>query len=357
MVKLKSKILVIDDLPSNIEVLAELLKTDYEIIFATSGKKGIELATKEFPDLIILDVMMPEMDGFETCSQLKKSEITKSIPVMFVTALGEEVSESHGLEIGAIDYISKPINPEIVKTRVKNQIELQKTSKELELKNRELESFCFAVSHDLRAPLRRIQSFSQILAEDFSEKLDDSGRNVIEKICSGCAQMEDLISSLLRFSFISATEMKQNKFDLSKMAEEICNTLNEMEKNKNSEVSITPEMEITADSELIRVVMTNLLNNAWKFTGKKDKRIIQIGLTTKKGLNTYFVKDNGAGFDMKYAHKMFGVFQRLHAKTEFDGNGLGLFITQRIIEKHGGKIWAEGELNKGATFYFVLPTE
>ncbi|MBF0547277.1 MAG: response regulator [Candidatus Riflebacteria bacterium] len=355
MSNLKSKILIIDDLPANIQVLAKLLGEDYEINFATSGTEGIEIASRELPDLILLDVMMPGMDGFETCTKIKKNPLLKGIPIIFVTALGEEINETHGLEAGAIDYIVKPINPVIVKAKIKNHLELEMIRLELKEKNRELESFCAAVAHDLRAPLRSVAGIAKIVAEDCSEKLDKTNHEFLEKICLRCNRMEDLVSNLLRFSFISASELKRTKFNLSTMAEEICSNLKETSHQIPSEISILPEMEAVGDSELIRVVMTNLLNNAWKFTAKREKRVIHVSHTQKTGRKTFFVKDNGAGFEMKYAKNMFGVFQRLHSQQEFEGNGLGLFISHRIIQKHDGKIWAESEQNKGATFYFELP--
>ncbi|MBF0410385.1 MAG: response regulator [Candidatus Riflebacteria bacterium] len=355
MIKLKSRILIIDDSPSNIQIMAELLKNDYEIVFATNGQKGIDIAVQDHPDLIILDVVMPGMNGFEVCTILKQNKVTKSIPVIFVTALDEAINETRGLETGAIDYINKPINADILKMRVKNHIELQMTRRELEAKNKELEWFCFAVSHDLRAPLRRIKTFSQMVVEDCKEKLDETEKSNLLKVSSGCTHMENLIGNLLRFSFISSSELNRSVFSLSKMAEEICNVLKENTENGRFEIDIFPEMNVNGDSELLKVLMTNLLSNAWKFTAKKEKRIIQVGFKEDNNGKVYFVKDNGAGFDMNFYDKMFSVFQRLHAATDFDGNGLGLFISRRIIQKHGGKIWAEGTINAGATFFFCLP--
>ncbi|MBF0544242.1 MAG: response regulator [Candidatus Riflebacteria bacterium] len=359
---MKAKILIVDDLPSNIEILADLLEEEYEVFFATSGKEAIDLACKNIPALILMDGMMPGMDGFETCSLLKKIEATKSIPVIFITALDEDANETRGLEAGAIDYITKPIKPIIVKARVKNQIDLQTLRSELEArnleleaKNKELESFSHSVSHDLRAPLRRIQSFSQILLEDYGEKVDEQGKSFLSKISNCCVQMEGLVTNLLRFSFVSASEIRQEKVDLTKMSEEICTSLKEVSPQPVSEIVIHPQMQLVADSELIKVVMNNLINNAWKFTSKKEKRIIQIGSEKKQNSTTFFVRDNGAGFEMKYSKNLFGALQRLHSKKDFDGHGLGLFTVKRIIQKHGGTIWAEGEENKGATFYFEIP--
>ncbi|MBF0409039.1 MAG: response regulator [Candidatus Riflebacteria bacterium] len=357
MSKVTEQILIIDDMVENIQILARLLEDDYEIRFATSGKRGIELALKTNPDLILLDVMMPEMDGFETCSRLKEDEKLKDVPVIFVTALTEKYSETRALEIGAVDYITKPICPETVRGRVKNHIALRIAHKELQAKNRELESFCLAISHDVRAPLRIIKGVSQILLEDCAEKIDETDRKNIEKINSSCTNLENLVSNLLRFSFISSSELKISKFDLSKMAEEVCTSLSESLPLVPAEIKVAPGMEITADQELIRVVVTNLINNAWKYSSKKDKIIIEVGVIKNKKEYAYFVKDSGAGFDMKYENKLFGAFQRLHSAKDFEGTGLGMFISQRIIQKHGGKIWAKGEENVGATFYFTIPSE
>ncbi|MBF0543596.1 MAG: response regulator [Candidatus Riflebacteria bacterium] len=355
MSKSREHILIIDDLLENIQVLATLLENDYEITFATSGQQGIDLASQENPDLILLDVMMPKMDGFETCERFKKDERLKNIPIIFVTALSEEVDETRGLEIGAVDYISKPISPAIVKTRVKNHLAFQTAHKELQEKNRNLESFCLAVSHDLRAPLRTVSGVSKILIEDISDLIPIEARDNLDKIINGCNRMEELVSTLLRFAFISNSGLKKTSFNLSLMIEEICTNLKEADPSRSMEMKIASDMEIFADLELMKVVMTNLISNAWKYSSKKEKSLIEVGSADMKEGKIFFVKDNGAGFDLKFGDKLFGAFQRLHSRLDFDGIGLGLFISQKIIQKHCGKIWALGEENVGATFFFSVP--
>ncbi|MBF0406414.1 MAG: response regulator [Candidatus Riflebacteria bacterium] len=354
MSKPREQILIIDDLLENIQVLATLLENDYEILFASSGKQGLELASREIPDLILLDVMMPEMDGFETCQRFKKDERLKNIPIIFVTALADEIDENHGLELGAVDYIPKPISPAVVKTRVKNILAFQKAQNELQKKNEELETFCLAVSHDLRAPLRTVKIVSQILSEEISAKINAEDLKNLERIIAGCNRMEELVSTLLRFSIISNRGLKKSSFNVGTIVEEIFKSLKDAEPLRSVDMKLVSDLEIDADIELMKVVMTNLISNAWKYSSKREQTIIEIGSVGLKEGKAYYVRDNGAGFDSKFGDKLFGAFERLHSRADFDGIGLGLFICKKIILKHGGIIWAEGHENAGATFFFTV---
>ena len=232
--------------------------------------------------------------------------------------------------------------------------ELKGKTAELEASNKELEAFSYSVSHDLRAPLRTIDGFSHALLEDYEGKLDEQGKDYLKRVRAATQHMAQLIDDMLKLSRITRTEMNLEKVNLTQIALSIMDELRKSEPNRTVEVRIADGLEDTADPRLMQVVLDNLLNNAWKFTGKQTEAVIEFGSTKEGDRRVYFVRDNGAGFDMAYADKLFSPFQRLHSAEEFSGTGIGLATVQRIIHRHGGKVWAEGQVGKGATFYFSL---
>jgi PAS domain S-box-containing protein len=225
----------------------------------------------------------------------------------------------------------------------------------LEAANKELEAFSYSVSHDLRAPLRSVHGFTKILLEDYEASLDEEGKRICGIISSSATQMGALIDDLLSFSRIGRSRLNPSEIDMKKMAKLIFEGMTSPTERKRIKMNIGRLPKAFGDVTLFGQVWTNLISNAIKYTSKNDLSEINIGSKTEGNLITYFIKDNGVGFDMQYAHKLFGVFQRLHSEAEFEGNGVGLAIIQRIILKHGGKVWAEGKVGKGATFYFSLP--
>jgi PAS domain S-box-containing protein len=225
----------------------------------------------------------------------------------------------------------------------------------LEAANRELETFSYSVSHDLRAPLRSIDGFSQALLEDCSDRLDAQGQDFLQRIRAAAQRMSRLIDALLGLSRVTRAEMQREPINLSTMAEAVMTELQRQEPERLVEVVIAPALSVSGDARLVRVVLENVLGNAWKFSAGKPQARIELGMQTEvDGTPVFFVHDNGAGFDMTYAHKLFGAFQRLHRISEFPGTGIGLATVQRIIHRHGGRVWAEGEVGRGATFYFTL---
>ena len=226
---------------------------------------------------------------------------------------------------------------------------------ELEAANKELESFSYSVSHDLRAPLRGINGFGEILMRDFSEQIDPMGRSFLEKIVASAHEMSELVDSLLEFSRLGRNKLRSAPVDLSAIATSVFEQFQKSEPTREVRWQVAPDMRAFADETLIRNVLENLLGNSWKYTSKTSDPQILFGAQPTDGPTIYFVQDNGAGFDMQYAGKLFGTFQRLHRADEFPGHGIGLANVQRIIHRHGGKVWAYGEPNKGATFYFTLP--
>lgn len=224
----------------------------------------------------------------------------------------------------------------------------------LESVNHELEAFSYSVSHDLRAPLRAIDGFSRILLDDYADRLDETGQDRLKRIRAAAQRMATLIDDILKLSRITRAELKREDIDLSAIAAEVVDELHRQEPERNVQCTIQQGLEVWGDARLLRIVLDNLLGNAWKFTGKRDQARIEFGKAMHDDEPVYFVRDNGAGFDMAYAEKLFGAFQRLHETSEFPGTGIGLATAQRIIHKHGGRIWAESQVDQGAAFYFTL---
>ncbi|UBF25802.1 GAF domain-containing protein [Kovacikia minuta CCNUW1] len=232
---------------------------------------------------------------------------------------------------------------------------LHQRNAELEVVNQELEAFAYSVSHDLRAPLRSIDGFSQAILEDYTACLDETGQDYLRRIRSATQRMGQLIDDLLTLSRVTRSELRQETVNLSALAQAIATDLHQSDPSRAVEFAIQENLIDTGDPRLLRVVLINLLDNAWKFTSKKATARIEFNVTIQEdGKKIYFAKDDGSGFDMAYADKLFGPFQRLHSMSEFPGNGIGLATIQRIIHRHGGRVWAEGILGQGATFYFTL---
>jgi light-regulated signal transduction histidine kinase (bacteriophytochrome) len=229
------------------------------------------------------------------------------------------------------------------------------TERALHDANRELESFSYSVSHDLRAPLRSIDGFSQALVEDVGEALPPEARNHLDRIRHATRRMGRLIDDLMALSKVGRAEMTRERVDLSDVAEQVVAELRRQQPARQIAVTIAPGLQATADPPLVRLALQNLIENAWKFTSRRDGSAIEVGQTRDaRGAPAFYVRDNGAGFDPEYSHKLFGPFQRLHALSEFPGTGIGLATVQRIVHRHGGQVWAEGQTNAGACFYFTL---
>jgi signal transduction histidine kinase len=225
---------------------------------------------------------------------------------------------------------------------------------QLQTANNELEAFCYSVSHDLRTPLRSLDGFSQALLEDYADKLDDQGQNYLGRIRAGSQRMGHLIDDLLSLSRVSRSEMSRETVDVSKMAREVVEELRNTAPLREAEFVIASGLIAETDPRLLRIVLSNLFGNAWKFTAKQAHARIEFGCSGENGVNEYFTRDNGAGFDEAYADKLFGVFQRLHSASDFPGTGIGLATVQRIIHRQGGRVWADGKVERGATFHFTL---
>ena len=377
-------ILLVDDQPANLMALEAMLQSlGQNLIKAESGREALKwLLTHEFA-VILLDVKMPEMDGFETAALIRQRDKSRHTPILFLTAADSSQTQAvRGYAVGAVDYLVKPVVPEFVRSKVAVFVELAKKTellrrqakllaeseqaarelaearaelvRDLEHKNRELESFSYAVSHDLRAPLRRIDSFSRAVLESQGERLDESGRRFLTRVRDASQHMSQLIDDVLYLSRVTRAELRDQQVDLSNIVSLIVSRLQEAEPQRNVEVKVRPGVVVHGDGQLLRITLENLLENSWKFTSKQPEAKIEFGMTQVAGEPICFVRDNGAGFDMTYADRLFGPFQRLHSQREFPGSGIGLATVQRIIHRHGGRTWAEGLVGQGATFYFTL---
>ncbi len=264
--------------------------------------------------------------------------------------LGSRIEISRNDEIGVL---GRSFND--MAEKLSGEIAEHKQSKDkLAASNKELEAFCYSVSHDLRAPLRSIEGFSKALEEDYAENLDSQGKDYFQRIQRSSRHMSQLIDDLLNLSRITRSDMNYEMVDMSAMANEITTVLRSKQPERQVELVISKKIKAKGDERLLCVALENLLDNAWKFTGKHPRSRIEFGVTHNNGKEVYFVRDDGAGFDMAYVDKLFTSFQRLHDIKEFEGTGVGLATVQRIIHRHGGRIWAEGEVERGATFYFTL---
>ncbi len=368
--KSKPKILIVDDKPENLIALEVVLKDlDVELVKALSGNEALKAILRHEFALALLDIQMPEMDGYELAGIIREENKTAELPFIFISAVyTDNLNVFKGYEKGAFSFITKPFQPEILINKVQFFIDkhlqdaalhelnenLRQKNLELEYSNKELDAFTYSVSHDLKAPLRAIRGYTKILKEDYEEKLDEEGKRVLGLIIDNSLKMSNLIDSLLLLSKLGKKDMKKKPIDMDQLVNTILQEFQEDLKNGKPSLEIKKLPSIMGDAELLKQVLINLISNAIKYSSKKESPKIEIGSSASEKEITYYVKDNGAGFNMQYVNKLFGVFQRLHENSEFEGIGIGLAIVQRIVLRHGGRVWAEGELNRGATFFFLF---
>jgi len=525
------KILIAEDCENSRLLLVDQLQIHgYEVESAVNGVDALEKARQSPPDLIVSDILMPEMDGFELCRQVKRDATLRNLPFIFYTATYTGAKDEHfALSLGASRFVIKPEDPsrflmiieEVLSDHAKGKLtvldkpiasdealehmhaealtkkldkklhEIEKQKEHLQLitdampvlmsdigkdcryryvnktyedwynisrveiigkhvrdiigedafkliephidralmgesvkfetrlpthddseryilaryiphdddansaagffelvsditerklaeqelklhrehleelvsdrtaqlnaSNKELETFCYSVSHDLRSPLRSISGFCQMLKEDYAESLDSTALDYLVRMRKSVHRMDRLIDDLLTLSRVSRCELKQEKVSLSAIALEVAELMKNNYPGRTVDYNIEDKLSVTGDSGLLRVVLENLLDNAWKFTAHTPTPKVEFGSLKEDGKVGFYIRDNGAGFSMNYVNKLFGAFQRLHEANEFPGTGIGLASVQRIIQRHGGEVWAEGEVNKGATFYFTIP--
>ncbi len=323
---------------------ADLVGTDFSDYF-TDPEKARAGYKEVFSSGYVLD--------YELEVRHKEGHVT---PVLYnASVYRDETGNVKGVFAAARDITEKKKAEKAI-MRMNDELEQRVVERTVQLTaaNKELEAFCYSVSHDLRSPLRSIDGFSQAVLEDYEEKLDDRGRDCLHRVRAASQRMGQLIDDLLKLSRVTRGEMQNNVVDLSSIVRHVAEGLRESEPGRQVELIVHEGLAAEGDPQLLRVVLENLLGNAWKFTSKHQTAKIEFGMETMDGTQAYFVRDDGSGFDMAYSEKLFGPFQRLHAVTDFPGTGIGLATVQRIITRHGGKVWAEGGVEKGATFYFTV---
>jgi two-component system NtrC family sensor kinase len=386
------KILAVDDSLTYLHSIADTLRGEgYDVVLANSGEEALSLLSVEPVDCVLLDLMMPGIGGEETCRRIKAAPIIRDTPLIMLTALEDREAMIRGLGAGADDFIAKSSDLAVLKARVLAQLRRKQFEDEnrrireqllqtvheasearaaralaemrarlledLEHKNRELEAFSYSVSHDLRAPLRAIDGFSQVLLDESGGRLDEGGREHLRRIRAAAQRMGHLIDAMLDLAQVTRASFRREKVDLSLLATSVAGQLRASQPDRNVEFIIPRALEATGDPHLLRALLENLFGNAWKFTSRRAAAVIELGVIDSASPRVYSVRDNGAGFDMAYAGKLFGPFQRLHSSSAFTGTGIGLATVKRIVDRHGGRVWAEGRVDHGATVHFTLPEE
>lgn len=369
-------VLVVEDNAEMNRFISESLAGECRVHSAFDGREGLSRAMELRPDLILTDVMMPELSGDVLVRTLRQQRDLDNTPIMLLTAKADDELRVNLLRNGAQDYLTKPFSVEELRARVGNLIaarqadernrqlnqqllegneQLQRLASELTAMNQELEAFSYSVSHDLRAPLRHMSGFLAMFREENEAALTESGRRCLDVISDAAKQMGRLIDDLLSFSRMARVELCRTPVNVDALVKEVLRGLEPDTRGRDIAWDIAPLPQVMADHSLLRQVWANLLSNAVKYTRQRPRAEIRVGCLDKTGEWEFFVRDNGAGFDMRFAQKLFGVFQRLHHADEFEGTGIGLANVRRIIARHGGRTWAEGKVGAGAAFYFTLP--
>lgn len=351
----KAKILVVEDeYITTVVIKNSLITLGYEVTgVADTGAAAIRMAGELKPDLILMDITLKgKMTGIEAAEQIHDRY---QIPVVYLTAHSDDATVDKALLTEPFGYLIKPFDDRTLKSTIQMALYKHTIDKELILKNEELESFSSAVSHDLASPLIIVQEYlKMVLAED-SAVIHDISRENLAKSVSSIDRMLDLIQDLLSFSHLTTATLDKTEIDLSELSVNILNSYAKRDPSRDVRWSVHPEMVVFADQRLIRNVMDNLLANAWKFSMKTEKPVIEVSSETRDDIITVMVRDNGAGFDMAGSKRLFIPFGRLHDKNEYPGTGIGLSIVHRIITRHGGSVFAEGRIGEGSIFSFSLP--
>lgn len=408
-------VLLIEDNPGDARLIEHMLADtkvlEFELSWVKDLNSGITQLGVHTPDIVLLDLGLPDSSGLETLHTLL-SHAPKVPTLVVMSGLTDEEVAVKAVHAGAQDYLVKgQVDGSLLVRSIRYAIQrseadeaLRQARDELELRveertaelahaieslqaevgerrraereirrlnteleervarrtaelsasNRELEAFSYSLSHDLRGPLRTIDGFSRILADCYSEVLDATGQEYLRRILAGSHRMQLLIEGMLHLFRMTRREVRRSKVNLSDMARQILKDLGRSQPNHHVSVSVAPDLEVNADPNLIRIGMENLLSNAWKFTLHTPHPSIQVGSMQVNGEITYFVRDNGAGFDMAHSNKLFQPFQRLHSDSQFEGTGLGLAIVHRVMSRHGGCVWIDSQVRQGTTVYFKL---
>ena len=367
-------VMVVDDEPINRRVVqSQLAKQGYTVVPCVDGVQALELIERgEVPDVVLLDVMMPRLSGYDVCRRLRERYDATVLPVLMLTAKSEPADVVEGLSAGANDYVSKPFDRQELSARLGTLLKLkamhdevreltatlerrvQERTRELEDVNRDLESFAYSVSHDLRAPLRAIDGFAGRLEKEYGPQLDTVATRYVKLVRESAARMEQLIEDLLAFSRSTSRALDTKTVGMVLLVRQALQEVRRDYPGRNVEVTIGQLPDVNADPDLLRQVWVNLLSNAFKYTRDRDPGHVVVSCTHGDEGPVFSVADNGVGFDPALSHRLFGVFQRLHSASEFEGTGVGLAIVARVVKRHGGRVWATSVPGEGATFSFTL---
>lgn len=362
-----ARIMIVDDEAAQMRALCETLRDHgYETVGFGSAKAALGSVPDGQFELVLSDLMMPEMDGIDLLRAAQL--IDPDLVGIIMTGHGTIDTAVDAMKVGALDYILKPFKLSAIlpvlsralamrRLRVENA-ELarcvRRRTMELEAANRELEAFSYSVSHDLRAPLRAVDGYSRMLQEDFGPQLPAEAQRLIQTVRDSGQRMARLIEDLLRLSRLGRQPLAKRPVQFAGLVSEAVAELQREQADRAVAIRQGPLPDCEGDPALLRQVLVNLLSNAFKYTRRVAEPNVELGAQDCDGETVYFIRDNGAGFDMSQAHRLGGVFQRLHPEHEFEGTGVGLALVQRILQRHGGRMWAESAVGQGATFYFTV---
>ena len=360
---IKGDILIVDDTPANLRLLsATLNEQGYEVRCVNNGSMALIAAQNAPPELILLDIKMPEMDGYQVCQQLKSQVKTAEIPVIFLSALDDTSAKIKAFSSGGVDYITKPFQTPEVLARVENQLTISRLRKkliaqneELMRSNQELEQFASVVAHDLQQPLQVIVGFARLLERKFQDQEQKDTKEFIHRILDSGTYMQELIRDLLAYSRVGISPPAYEPVDSNLVLAQVLNNLQIAIESSGARINHPPLPTVMADEERLEQVFQNLIDNALKFQRLDTKPQVEISVTQQEDEWQFSVRDNGIGIEPQKFPVIFQMFQRLHSRQEYPGTGIGLAICQKIIEAHGGRIWVESEPGVGTTFYFTIP--
>ena len=367
-------ILIVDDDSTKRFALKTILAPLGEhVVEASSGADALRQLLREEFAVLLLDVRMPMMDGFETAQLIRQRPRSELTPIIFVTALDQaETDMGRGYDLGAVDFVFAPVVPAILRAKVAVFVELYRAQQELRryrsqlemlveerttaltAVNRELEAFSYSVSNDLRAPLLAFDGLSQALLEDYGGRLDKKAKDYLLRMRRASQRMTSVFDGLQSLFRLTSGEIHREQIDMTTLAREIVDEVRTENPDRKVKVHVAEGMTTSGDKRMLRILLANLITNAWKFSSLEAEPKIEVGNEIVDGEPRMFVRDNGVGFDMIYAHRLFGAFQRLHSQSDFPGAGIGLATARRIVNRHGGRLWAEGAVGEGATFYFAI---
>jgi hypothetical protein len=380
----RAAILMVDDRPDNLLALEAILKPlDLRLVRASSGEEALKHLLNEDFAVILLDVQMPGMDGFETATHVKSRDRTRHIPIIFLTAISREVHHQlRGYDAGAVDYMAKPFEPSVLRAKVAVFVDLWEKTRllerqsalleerlserdraqhalaaqatELQRSNAELEQFAHVVSHDLQEPLHTLTGFLELLADEHLDALDDEGKLYVEKARGGAERMRQLVRDLLEYARVSTRAEPFERVDCDDALGRALDRLAPVLAAAGAEVEADSLPTVHGDVFQLAQVFENLIGNAVKFRGEAPPEI-RVTAEQRDGDWLFAVRDNGIGIDARYGIHIFTIFQRLHSRDEYGGTGIGLAISKKIVERHGGRIWVDSEMGKGSTFCFTLP--